>query len=103
MEGGIASDQTGHLLLWDEAWYALRRRCPGAAAGRDDCCHERLEQMLSTAEYAEDTRVVCVDGRVDRSEWVDHRLLRPQPRSGSECMRRIRLTSRCHALSASIE
>lgn len=66
-------------FLWDEAWYAFATAVPWARQRTAMIAAERLEQMLSTAEYAEEYRNWCasMDG-VDRSEWVDHRLL-PDP------------------------
>jgi arginine/lysine/ornithine decarboxylase len=66
-------------FLWDEAWYAFATAVPWARQRTAMVSAERLEQMLASPEYAAEYRdwVAEMEG-VDRSEWVDRRLL-PDP------------------------
>jgi arginine decarboxylase len=66
-------------FLWDEAWYAFATAVPWARQRTAMVSAERLEQMLSSAEYAAEYRNWCASMEgIDRSEWVNHRLL-PDP------------------------
>jgi arginine decarboxylase len=66
-------------FLWDEAWYAFATAVPWARQRTAMVSAERLEQMLASPEYAVQYRdwAASMEG-IDRSEWVDHRLL-PDP------------------------
>jgi arginine decarboxylase len=66
-------------FLWDEAWYAFATAVPWARQRTAMVSAERLEQMLASREYAAEYRdwAASMEG-VDRSEWVDRRLL-PDP------------------------
>ncbi|HTY30334.1 aminotransferase class I/II-fold pyridoxal phosphate-dependent enzyme [Mycobacterium sp.] len=66
-------------FLWDEAWYAFATAVPWARQRTAMVSAERLEQMLASPEYAAEYRdwAAEMDG-VERSEWVDRRLL-PDP------------------------
>jgi len=66
-------------FLWDEAWYAFATAVPWARQRTAMVSAERLEQMLASPEYAAEYRdwAASMEG-VDRSEWVDRRLL-PDP------------------------
>ncbi|OBI90095.1 aminotransferase class I/II-fold pyridoxal phosphate-dependent enzyme [Mycobacterium sp. 1245805.9] len=66
-------------FLWDEAWYAFATAVPWARQRTAMVSAERLEQMLVSPEYAAEYRdwAASMEG-VDRSEWVDRRLL-PDP------------------------
>ncbi len=66
-------------FLWDEAWYAFATAVPWARQRTAMVAAERLEQMLSAPEYAEEYRnwSASMEG-VERSEWLDRRLL-PDP------------------------
>src|ERR1700757_2819340 len=66
-------------FLWDEAWYAFATAVPWARQRTAMVSAERLEQMLESPEYAAEYRdwAASMEG-VDRSEWVDRRLL-PDP------------------------
>ncbi len=66
-------------FLWDEAWYAFATAVPWARQRTAMVSAERLEQMLASPEYAGQYRdwAAEMDG-VDRSEWVERRLL-PDP------------------------
>jgi arginine decarboxylase len=66
-------------FLWDEAWYAFATAVPWARQRTAMVSAERLEQVLAAPEYAaeyQDWRT-SMEG-VDRSEWVERRLL-PDP------------------------
>jgi arginine decarboxylase len=66
-------------FLWDEAWYAFATAVPWARQRTAMVSAERLEQMLSSPEYAAEYRNWCASMEgIDRSEWVNHRLL-PDP------------------------
>jgi arginine/lysine/ornithine decarboxylase len=66
-------------FLWDEAWYAFATAVPWARQRTAMVSAERLEQMLASPEYAAEYRDWCASMEgVDRSEWLDHRLL-PDP------------------------
>ncbi|MGO9384722.1 MAG: aminotransferase class I/II-fold pyridoxal phosphate-dependent enzyme [Mycobacterium sp.] len=66
-------------FLWDEAWYAFATAVPWARQRTAMVSAERLEQMLASPEYAAEYRNWCASMEgVDRSEWVNHRLL-PDP------------------------
>ncbi len=66
-------------FLWDEAWYAFATAVPWARQRTAMVSAERLEQMLSSPEYAAEYRDWCASMEgIDRSEWLDHRLL-PDP------------------------
>jgi arginine decarboxylase len=66
-------------FLWDEAWYAFATAVPWARQRTAMVSAERLEQMLASPEYAAEYRKWAADmDGVDRSEWVDRRLL-PDP------------------------
>lgn len=66
-------------FLWDEAWYAFATAVPWARQRTAMVSAERLEQMLASPEYAAEYRdwATEIEG-VDRSEWLDRRLL-PDP------------------------
>jgi arginine decarboxylase len=66
-------------FLWDEAWYAFATAVPWARQRTAMVSAERLEQTLASPEYAAAYRdwAASMEG-VDRSEWVDRRLL-PDP------------------------
>ncbi len=66
-------------FLWDEAWYAFATAVPWARQRTAMVSAGRLEQMLASDEYAKEYRnwAASMDG-VDRSEWLDRRLL-PDP------------------------
>ncbi|MGO9223472.1 MAG: aminotransferase class I/II-fold pyridoxal phosphate-dependent enzyme [Mycobacterium sp.] len=66
-------------FLWDEAWYAFATAVPWARQRTAMVSAERLEQMLASPQYAEEYRdwAVSMEG-VDRSGWLDRRLL-PDP------------------------
>src|SRR6516225_1214938 len=66
-------------FLWDEAWYAFATAVPWARQRTAMVSAERLEQMLASPEYGAEYRdwAASMEG-VDRSEWVDRRLL-PDP------------------------
>jgi arginine decarboxylase len=68
-------------FLWDEAWYAFATAVPWARQRTAMVAADRLYQMLSSPEYAEEYRnwSASMEG-VDRSEWVHRRLL-PDPSS----------------------
>src|SRR6201993_2579781 len=69
-------------FLWDEAWYAFATAVPWSRQRTAMVAAEQLETMLSSPEYAEEYRAWCAEMEgVDRSEWVDHRLL-PAPSRG---------------------
>jgi arginine decarboxylase len=66
-------------FLWDEAWYAFATAVPWARQRTAMVSAERLEQMLASPEYAAEYRDWCASMEgVDRSEWLDRRLL-PDP------------------------
>jgi arginine decarboxylase len=66
-------------FLWDEAWYAFATAVPWARQRTAMVSAERLEQMLVSPEYAAEYRDWSAEMEgVDRSEWVDRRLL-PDP------------------------
>lgn len=66
-------------FLWDEAWYAFATAVPWARQRTAMVSAERLEQMLASPEYAAEYRKWAAEMEgVDRSEWVDCRLL-PDP------------------------
>jgi arginine decarboxylase len=66
-------------FLWDEAWYAFATAVPWARQRTAMVSAERLEQMLASPEYAAEYRDWCASTEgIDRSEWVDRRLL-PDP------------------------
>jgi arginine decarboxylase len=66
-------------FLWDEAWYAFATAVPWARQRTAMVSAERLEQMLASPEYAAEYRKWAADmDGVDRSEWLDRRLL-PDP------------------------
>ncbi len=66
-------------FLWDEAWYAFATAVPWARQRTAMVSAGRLEQMLASPQYAEEYRdwAASMEG-VDRSEWLDRRLL-PDP------------------------
>lgn len=66
-------------FLWDEAWYAFATAVPWARQRTAMVSAERLEQMLAAPQYAAEYRdwAASMEG-VERSEWVDRRLL-PDP------------------------
>lgn len=66
-------------FLWDEAWYAFATAVPWARQRTAMVSAERLEQMLESPEYAAEYQdwAASMEG-VDRSQWVDCRLL-PDP------------------------
>jgi len=66
-------------FLWDEAWYAFATAVPWARQRTAMVSAERLEHMLASPEYAAEHRdwLTSMEG-VDRSEWVERRLL-PDP------------------------
>lgn len=66
-------------FLWDEAWYAFATAVPWARQRTAMVSAERLEHTLASPEYAVEHRdwLTSVEG-VDRSEWVERRLL-PDP------------------------
>ncbi len=63
-------------FLWDEAWYAFATAVPWARQRTAMVSAERLEQMLASPEYAAEYKkwAASMEG-VDRSEWLDRRLL----------------------------
>jgi arginine decarboxylase len=66
-------------FLWDEAWYAFATAVPWARQRTAMVSAERLEQMLASPEYAAEYRKWAAEMEgVDRSQWVDCRLL-PDP------------------------
>jgi arginine decarboxylase len=67
-------------FLWDEAWYAFATAVPWARQRTAMVSAERLEQMLASPEYVEEYQdwLTSMEG-MDRSEWVERRLL-PDPR-----------------------
>ncbi len=66
-------------FLWDEAWYAFATAVPWSRRRTAMIAAERLETMLSSPAYAEEYRVWHESMKdVDRSAWVDRRLL-PDP------------------------
>ena len=84
-------------FLWDEAWYAFATAVPWSRQRTAMIAAEELETMLASPAYAEEYRTWRESMRgVDRSEWVDHRLLPdPEPGPGFGCTRRTPPTSRC--------
>src|SRR6201996_1011249 len=66
-------------FLWDEAWYAFATAVPWARQRTAMVSADRLEQQLASPEYAAAYRdwAASMEG-VDRSEWVDRRLM-PDP------------------------
>jgi arginine decarboxylase len=66
-------------FLWDEAWYAFATAVPWARQRTAMVSAKRLEQTLATPEYAAEYQdwLGSMEG-VDRSEWVERRLL-PDP------------------------
>ncbi len=66
-------------FLWDEAWYAFATAVPWARQRTAMVSAEHLEQMLASPEYAAEYRdwAASMEG-VERSEWVERRLL-PDP------------------------
>jgi arginine decarboxylase len=66
-------------FLWDEAWYAFATAVPWARQRTAMVSAKRLEQTLATPEYAAEYQdwLHSMEG-VDRSEWVERRLL-PDP------------------------
>ncbi|ETW25056.1 aminotransferase class I/II-fold pyridoxal phosphate-dependent enzyme [Mycobacterium gastri] len=66
-------------FLWDEAWYAFATAVPWARQRTAMVAAEHLEDMLASDEYAKEYRQWSASMQgVDRSEWVDRRLL-PDP------------------------
>ncbi|ORA81682.1 aminotransferase class I/II-fold pyridoxal phosphate-dependent enzyme [Mycobacterium malmoense] len=66
-------------FLWDEAWYAFATAVPWARQRTAMVAAERLEQMLASPEYAAKYRDWATEMEaVDRSGWLDRRLL-PDP------------------------
>ncbi|OIN78548.1 aminotransferase class I/II-fold pyridoxal phosphate-dependent enzyme [Mycobacterium malmoense] len=69
-------------FLWDEAWYAFATAVPWARQRTAMVAAERLEQMLASPEYAAKYRDWATEATemeaVDRSGWLDRRLL-PDP------------------------
>ena len=66
-------------FLWDEAWYAFATAVPWARQRTAMVAAERVEKMLASPEYAAQYRDWAAEMEgVDRSEWVDRRLL-PDP------------------------
>lgn len=63
-------------FLWDEAWYAFATAVPWARQRTAMVSAERLEQILASPEYAAEYKkwAASMEG-VDRSEWLDRRLL----------------------------
>ena len=66
-------------FLWDEAWYAFATAVPWSRQRTAMVAAEELENMLSSSTYAREYSHwrASMDG-IDRSQWVDHRLL-PDP------------------------
>lgn len=66
-------------FLWDEAWYAFATAVPWARQRTAMVSAEQLEQKLSSPEYVAEYRNWCASmEEIERSEWVEHRLL-PNP------------------------
>ncbi|MGA8545397.1 MAG: aminotransferase class I/II-fold pyridoxal phosphate-dependent enzyme [Mycobacterium sp.] len=66
-------------FLWDEAWYAFATAVPWARQRTAMVAAEHLETMLSSPAYAREYQTWCAEMHgVDRSEWIDHRLM-PDP------------------------
>lgn len=66
-------------FLWDEAWYAFATAVPWARQRTAMVSADRLEQMLASPEYAAEYRDWAAEmAGVNRSEWLDRRLL-PDP------------------------
>ena len=66
-------------FLWDEAWYAFATAVPWSRQRTAMVAADQLETMLSSPEYAEEYRQWRESMRgVDRSQWIEHRLL-PDP------------------------
>lgn len=66
-------------FLWDEAWYAFATAVPWARQRTAMVAAEHLEEMLASDEYAKEYRQWSASMQgVDRSEWLDRRLL-PDP------------------------
>ncbi|WP_068426337.1 aminotransferase class I/II-fold pyridoxal phosphate-dependent enzyme [Piscicoccus intestinalis] len=68
-------------FLWDEAWFAYAAAVPWMRQRTAMVTAQRLEEKLSSAEYAEQYRLwkESMEG-VPRSEWLNRRLL-PDPRN----------------------
>jgi len=66
-------------FLWDEAWYAFATAVPWARQRTAMVSAERLEQTLTSPEYAEEYRnwAASMEG-IPRAAWADHRLM-PDP------------------------
>ena len=66
-------------FLWDEAWYAFATAVPWSRQRTAMIAAEQLETMLSSPGYAQEYRKWRESMRgVDRSQWIEHRLL-PDP------------------------
>ena len=66
-------------FLWDEAWYAFATAVPWSRQRTAMIAAEQLETMLSSPGYAQEYRRWRESMRgVDRSQWIEHRLL-PDP------------------------
>lgn len=66
-------------FLWDEAWYAFATAVPWARQRTAMVAAERLENMLSSPQYAAEYRAWrATMAGVDRAGWAEHRLL-PDP------------------------
>jgi len=66
-------------FLWDEAWYAFATAVPWSRQRTAMIAADGLETMMASAGYAQEYRRWRESMRgVDRSQWVDHRLL-PDP------------------------
>src|SRR6478735_3207550 len=66
-------------FLWDEAWYAFATAVPWSRRRTAMISAEELEKRLASPAYAEQYRTWRESMKgVDRSEWVNHRLL-PDP------------------------
>ncbi len=67
-------------FLWDEAWYAFATAVPWSRQRTAMVAADQLESMLSSPDYAEEYRQWRESmRRVDRSLWIEHRLL-PDPK-----------------------
>ena len=66
-------------FLWDEAWYAFATAVPWSRRRTAMISAEELEKRLASPAYAEQYRTWRESMKgLDRSEWVNHRLL-PDP------------------------
>jgi len=68
-------------FLWDEAWYAFATAVPWSRQRTAMIAADTLETMLSSPGYSQEYRRWYESMRgIDRSQWVDRRLL-PDPES----------------------